>query len=120
MPLLLKAINLPSFGSYTGNGGSQFIELGFRPKMLIIKQSTGTGYYWNIYDSERDPYNVCTLLLYPNASNGDDTYAYVDILSNGFRPVVAGNLNENGSQVVYAAWAEAPSSNLYGAQSNAR
>ena len=111
---------LQKFGSYIGNGGNQFIELGFRPKMLMIKQSTGTAYYWNIYDTERDPDNVCTLLLYPNTSNGDDTWAYVDILSNGFRPVVAGNLNELNSQVVYAAWAEAPTFNLFGAQSNAR
>jgi hypothetical protein len=46
----------------------------------------------------------------------------LDILSNGFKPRTStdGGSNANNATYIYCAWAEAPTFNLYGAQSNAR
>ena len=53
-------------------------------------------------------------------SSQPENYA-VDFLSNGFKiRASGGSLNSGTNEVVYAAWAEAPTVNLYGAQSNAR
>ena len=48
--------------------------------------------------------------------------AAVDILSNGFkiRHPNSSPGGDPGRLYVYAAWAEAPNMNLYGAQANAR
>ena len=43
----------------------------------------------------------------------------VDLLSSGFKLRQSNNPN-NANTYIYAAWAEAPSVNLYGGQSNAR
>lgn len=99
------------FGSYTGNGSSDgpFIYTGFRPKFVMYKAATGSAYNWSIYDTARDPYNTPTKLLYPNSSSAEDSpYLYMDILSNGFKIRAAGNLNENGSNYIYACFAENP------------
>ena len=44
----------------------------------------------------------------------------VDILSNGFKLRDQSGARNASGTFIYAAWAEAPSFNLYGAQSNAR
>jgi len=46
----------------------------------------------------------------------------IDFLSNGFkmRNGSSGATDYSGRTYIYAAWAEAPMNNLYGAQSNAR
>jgi len=111
------------FGSYTGNGlaDGPFIELGFRPAVIITK-AYGTTSQWGIWDAERDPYNPVGRALYPSLSNGEEpagTYP-VDFLSNGFKVRSTANFLNATSGVIYAAWAEAPTFNLYGAQSNAR
>jgi len=100
-----------AFGGYTGNGSSDgpFIYTGFRPRFVMYKAASGSTFYWSIYDTARDPYNVPTKLLYPNTSNAEDSpYLYMDILSNGFKIRAVGNLNENGSSYVYACFAENP------------
>ena len=100
-----------AFGSYTGNGSSDgpFIYTGFRPAFVMYKAASGSAYNWSIYDTARDPYNVPTKLLYPNSSSAEDSpYLYMDILSNGFKIRAAGNLNENGSNYIYACFAENP------------
>jgi len=99
-----------AFGSYTGNGSSDgpFVYTGFRPRWVLYKAATGSAYYWGIYDTERDKSNICSANLAPNASDGEGSYSYLDILSNGFKPRAAGNLNESGSTYIYAAFAENP------------
>ena len=121
---------LQKFGSFTGNGATDgnFIELGFRPALIWIKglysydggntQVTETG--WAIYDSTRSPNNPNGDILginnsYIEENNGSD----VDFLSNGFK--LRNNRSWNTSSgAIYCAWAEAPTFNLYGGQSNAR
>jgi len=77
---------------------------------------------WYIYDTKRSPYNVAYQSLQPSLSAVEETSSsntQVDLLSNGFK-LRQSNGPNNAYTYIYAAWAEAPMSNLYGAQSNAR
>jgi hypothetical protein len=114
------------FGSYTGNGSADgpFCWTGMRPRWVMIKRTdSSTNADWRIFDTSRDAYNVSQNILYANLSDANDTGAgaIFDILSNGFkmRNTYAG-LNASAGTYIYAAWAESPSFNLYGAQANAR
>ena len=105
------------FGSYTGNGSTDvpFIYLGFRPKFVMIKNTTTAGYNWVILDSARNTYNPENLELYPNTSgaevSGGTTYIE-DFLSNGFKVRQTDiTWNGNGSTYIYAAFAENPFKN---------
>jgi hypothetical protein len=57
-----------AFGSYTGNGSTDgpFVYTGFRPAFVMIKESSGSGNNWVIYDTARDTYNECDSILYCN------------------------------------------------------
>ena len=112
------------FGSYTGNGSTDgpFVFCGFRPRWVMVKSSSigGPGYNWCINDAARSAFNVSNEVLYPNTSGAEETIP-IDILSNGFKIRTNGaTTNGNGNTYIYAAFAEAPEFNLYGAQSNAR
>ena len=95
-----------SFGSITSNGTSDnaFAYLGFRPRFLLYKNASATG-NWGMYDSSRDPENVCDNLLLASSSNAEFTSVEFDFLSNGIKlryPYT------NGNQIVFAAFAESP------------
>ena len=117
------------FGSYTGNGTTDgpFQECGFRPRWIMIKSyvngSTANGNDWTIFDTTRSTYNETAAFLEANTSNQEYTGGndQIDILSNGFKPR-QGNTqtNHQSNSYIYAAFAEAPTFNLYGAQANAR
>ena len=113
---------LQKFGKYDGNNNANgpFIELGFRPTLFVMKQLTGTG-YWMVYDSARDPINNGSpYYLFWNADSAQGTGYDLDFLSNGVK-LRTNNANFNSSTpYVYMAWAESPTFNLFGAQSNAR
>ena len=115
---------MQKFGSYVGNGANDgaYIELGFAPKILLTKSSSH-GSDWQLWDTSRQPYNVNANTLTPNSSakeTGTAGYA-VDMLSNGVKFRMYGSSsNQSGYTYIYAAWAEAPTFNLFGAQSNAR
>jgi len=99
------------FGSYTGNGSTDgpFVFTGFRPRYLLIKDTTGATNNWVVLDTSRSPYNAAALGLYPNTSNADDAFTYADILSNGFKiRNSSGNTNTSSSIYIYAAFAEFP------------
>ena len=87
---------------------------------MIKRDGTGN---WIVYDNKRDTFNPLNGRLYWNtgSANVDNSGYNIDFLSNGFR--ITGGTNDNynaSSNYIYAAWAEAPTFNLYGAQSNAR
>ena len=115
------------FGIYSGNGESAahkgpFVELGFRPALVVIKRQNGTG-NWIVYDNKRDTVNPLDGRLYWNTTsqNVDNSGYHIDFLSNGFK--IRGGNNDNynaSSDYIYCAWAEAPSTGLYGSQSTAR
>ena len=132
---------LQKFGSYTGTGSENFVELGFRPALVMVKRavvnsspdSDTSHSAWVIMDSERLSYNGLTPNhLYANHSTGEGkrgdasgTSSLTDMtlepMSNGFYLNGPGTeTNANTGTYVYAAWAEAPTFNLYGGQSNAR
>ena len=82
-----------------------------------------------ILDAVRNPYNLTTQVIYADTSgnemtnNGTGTGGYesIDILSNGFQiKSNSSRYNQSGQTYIYAAFAEAPTFNLYGAQANAR
>ena len=102
-----------AFGSYTGNGSTDgpFVYTGFRPRFVLVKESSAAGNNWVIYDTARDAYNECSKILYPNASNAefDGSTVNLDILSNGFKPRDNwGGNNNSGNTYIYMAFAENP------------
>tara|TARA_A100001201_G_scaffold22276_2_gene25068 strand:+ start:4731 stop:10220 length:5490 start_codon:yes stop_codon:yes gene_type:complete len=125
---------LQKFGTYKGNSNANgpFIECGFRPAAVLLKKinNTDTNSGWHWYDNKRNtsnPANNFVLASHPyyenRAANNTATVSSytVDFLSNGFRlSHSSNNLNTAGSDYIYAAWAEAPTDNLYGAMSSAR
>ena len=89
----------------------------------------GTNYDWCIYDNERAKFNPndvfqCINLNKQDNVRGDgnaDNSRDVDFLSNGFKiRNTASTLNLNSHTIFYAAWAEAPSVDLFGGGANAR
>ena len=131
---------LQKFGIWTNNNSSDgaFVELGFKPAIVLLKDKD-VGEDWYIIDSVRHPFNKAAPssdqanavnTLNPNTnhseatSRGGHTNTTVDFLSNGFKirttNAAAGEISYGTRNYVYAAWAEAPQFNLYGAQSNAR
>ena len=124
---------LQKFGAYTGTGSAgNFVHLGFRPRIILIKTySGGTIHNWSWVDSKRSYANVANHTLATNLAYGEGSFGggesvfgasnKIDLVSNGFvlREASAWG-NETSVGYIYAAWAEAPDFNLYGAQSNAR
>jgi len=114
------------FGIYTGNNNADgpFIHCGFKPAWVMWKQTnTDTDRHWVIRDSIRDVDNPTTQTLYPSlfGSEGTLTSQGVDFLSNGFKIRSTWDYqNASNRNYIFAAFAEAPTQNLYGAQANAR
>lgn len=101
-----------AFGSFTGNASTDgpMIYTGFRPRWILIKNSSATG-DWVIFDTSRDPYNMEINYLVPNSSIAETSGSSVQLdgVSNGFkiRGTWAG-MNGSGNTIVYAAFAEVP------------
>jgi len=113
------------FGSYTGNNSTDgpVVITGFRPRWIMIKRIDATGGQWSIWDTSRDTYNPSGTNLWADSSEIEATSSsyYIDVLSNGFKlRNTHVSRNASGVTYIYAAFAEAPTFNLYGAQSNAR
>jgi hypothetical protein len=102
------------FGNYTGNGlvDGPFVYCGFRPRFILIKDSTIGTSNWEIHDTSRDTYNQAVNSTSPNTTAVESIYASsqgLDILSNGFKIRLAGApLNTNTDNFIYAAFAENP------------
>ena len=109
-------------GSYVGNGSNDgsYIHLGFKPAMVIIKQSSGAD-NWVIYDNKRDGFNGDTHALFPNTSAAQTTDVDIDLVSNGFKIVRAsGRVNASGETHIYMAFAENPFVTSTGVPATAR
>jgi hypothetical protein len=112
--LFAEVAGFSKFGSYTGNGSTDgpFIFTGFRPKFVLIKNSSNaTGYDWYMYDSSRNTFNIVNRELRSNLSNAEGTNLAngCDFLSNGFKirdTSIA--WNGSGNTIIYAAFAENP------------
>jgi hypothetical protein len=103
------------FSSYTGNGSADgpFVYLGFRPKFILVKQSSSAGNAWQLLDSSRNTYNKADNALFPNSTAVEGTgNATFDFLSNGVKIRAAdGTVNTNASTYIYMAFAENPFKN---------
>jgi hypothetical protein len=100
-----------AFGSYTGNGSADgtFVYTGFRPRYVILKIASGTTGDWQIYDTQRDPYNVAGNFLFANTSGAQGTTIVLDFLSNGFKLRATGSgYNGNTNTYIFACFAENP------------
>ena len=99
-----------AFGSYTGNGSGDgtFVYLGFRPRFVLIKISSGVD-NWFIFDTARGTYNDNNPYLLPNTSGAEGAFSAPEMLSNGFKlNTTSTALNGSGSTYIYAAFAENP------------
>lgn len=103
------------FGSYTGNGSADgpFVYCGFRPRWIMIKNTTTAATNWQIIDTARDSYNDGNgLALWANLATAETTYAAsrdADVLSNGFKlRSTDGDTNASGATYIFAAFAESP------------
>ncbi len=96
-------------GSFTGNNSPDgpFVYTGFRPALVIVKNSTGTE-SWGIGDSIRSPINPANDRLYPNLSNVEySTGDWIDLVSNGFKSRGTA-FNTSSATYIYLAFAEQP------------
>ena len=92
-------------GSYTGNGtsGHQITSVGFEPRFVIIKKSSGTG-SWYMFDSQRLT-GVYSDQLTADSNGAEAAGAYVDFISNGFQlDTTASDLNTNNETFIYMAF----------------
>ena len=102
------------FGSYTGTGDADegpFIYTGFKPALVIIKETGATG-SWHIFDTKRIVDNPSDSILYADTNDAEQTSQTgnpIDILSNGFKCRGGGNdTNLDDGTYVYMAFAEHP------------
>jgi len=108
------------FGSYTGNGNADgtFVYTGFRPAMVMLKQSSEAR-NWLILDNKRDTHNPYSQDLLANASDAEQTNVRFDSLSNGFKFRLGSSAsNKSGETYIYMAFAEAPLVNSNGVPCN--
>ena len=105
------------FGIVESISDAGYCHLGFKPAFIITKNIDANA-DWAVRDNQRAEFNGNATLLRLNVANQESTSsAEVDFLAEGFRIRGSGF----GSYTyAYAAWAEEPSTNLYGAQSNDR
>jgi hypothetical protein len=103
------------FGSYTGNGSADgvFIHLGFRPRYLLLKNTSISNTRWIVMDTARDTTNVAYQVLSPSNSGAEDTstsYWLADFVSNGvkLRYGADSEFNNSGNTFIYMAFAENP------------
>ena len=109
-------------GSYTGNGNADapFIYTGFKPAMVILKETTSSG-QWYIFDNKRDTFNLMTDALFPDLGYAETTDNAIDFYSNGFKGrKTSSDLNTSGNNHIYIAFAESPFTNSSGVPNNAR
>ena len=115
---------LQKFGSYTGvnDADGPFLELGFRPSVIMFKNISSSSTEWVILDSKRNGFNgtAGNNILFPSTTGDENATQYGDFLSNGWKFRINSSYVNSTDTFIYAAWAEAPTFNLYGAQSNAR
>jgi len=106
--------SVPGFsqvGSYTGNASADgpYVECGFRPAFVLVKNASAALTNWRMYDNTRDTYNPVSLELHPNDNTTEATATAMNFTATGFRITsTAAELNGSGNTLVYIAFAEMP------------
>ena len=107
--------NIPGYskaGYYVGNGNADgpFTYTGFRPAMVLIKDTNNNEDWWMV-DYKRSPYNVTDKIITPdqNIAEVQDTGYFGDMVSNGFKMKSTNvSFNASGNYYTYLAFAEFP------------
>ena len=97
-------------GSYTGNAGTQSIDVGFEPQWIIIKNTNGAT-DWSIVDVMRGmPVGENAKRLMANNSNAEQEAHKIDITPTGFHFPNEGSdqVNANGNTYIYMAIRRGP------------
>ena len=94
-------------GSYTGNGGSQEINLGFEPQWLMIKKSSASG-SWQIIDTMRGMPVDAGSTKYLLADSSGAEYAsgaeyQAQPTATGFKLGLSNDVNQSGVDFIYIA-----------------
>ena len=113
---LTGADNVITCGSYTGNGSTLDISLGYEPQFVMIKCASEAGFNWQIFDSMRGmPVNVNGKnQLRPNLSSAETTAAStsgIQPTATGFQAIYdsgSNNYNYNGRTYIYIAIRRGP------------
>ena len=109
-------------GEYVGNGNADgtFINTGFSPAFLMIKQAAASN-DWFMIDNKREPFNPNNVQLVANGTSASTNKGDLDLLSNGFKPRSSNAAwNENNAVYIYLAIAENPFTTSTGIPATAR
>jgi hypothetical protein len=99
--------------SYTGNGSADgpFVNLGFKPELLVLKRTAGADPWWVLSDKTA-PYNLVDPYLQLDgalAESTSSTQSDLDFVSSGFKlRTSAGGTNSSGALYVGFAFAKNP------------
>ena len=111
------------FKSYAGNGNvdGPFIPTGFKPAMVIIKDTTAAR-DWIIVDNKRNTFNVVNNRLFPNNTDAQNTGVNaLDFTAQGFKiRSTNSTVNVSGNIYAYMAFAENPFTTSTGIPATAR
>ena len=99
-----------SFGSYVGNGNASygpFVNLGFRPSLVIVKNTSQTD-SWFMNDDKRDGFNQDNEYLFTDLSTAEGSGVNrINFFSNGFKTATNDKShNTNGNNYIYLAWGQ--------------
>ena len=93
-----------AFGSYTGNGGSQAIDVGFTPAWVMLRRTNGGT--WGIFDNTRQTSGADRNLqmLGANSNAAETTNSQMTFSGNTFND--NGYLSDSSATVLYMAFAD--------------
>jgi len=89
-------------GSFTGNGGSNPIDVGFAPAFVLLKRTNSSS--WGLFDNTRHPANRQMQSLSPNLPAIETTNAQMTFVGNTFND--NGYFSDSGTTVIYMAFAD--------------
>lgn len=99
-------------GSYTGNGSATgpIIDLGWEPQWLLIKNASGAGRNWLLFDNMRGMVvGSADAYLVPNAADAEASFNYLSPTATGFQITATdGSVNNNGQTFIYMAIRRGP------------
>ena len=103
--ILFASSDYSKTGTYTGNGSSQTITIGFQPRFLIIKNLSGTQ-DWFVLDTTRGWGSGDDKHLSLNTTTAQGTFDFGAPTSTGFSwPSGNGGFNANNEKYIYYAHA---------------
>ena len=102
--------NVISCGSFTTGGSGDFsVTLGYEPQWVLLKQSSGAGGNWVLFDTMRGMSNTNVARLIPNTSGAETNYSapYCVPSATGFYST-AGGFFDAGETIIYIAIRRGP------------